>query len=710
MMLKTPFTAFILVLTLASSIIVLTSFSSFSGISDIIHSYVVQAFKATTPNNPNNNTNLIHPNNTNINHPPVADVGPPQLVKENSTVMLVGAASDPDPNSKLTYSWSQIAGPAVILKGTNTAFPTFTTPSNLPLDTELKFALIAKDNKGASSNPAIAVITIMHINHPPVANAGTDQTVNQGYIATLDGSKSKDLDNGDSLTYSWKQIGGPTVILNNATSSMATFTAHSNIPSDTTLVFKLTVKDNKNATSASTVKVTDKYIPPLNQPPTANPCKDQTVNAGDKVTLNGSGSRDPDGTIVSYRWMQTSGPPVTLSGADTSPTFTAPIISSDTALKFSLTVKDDKGVTSNNPAIVTVTVKPTIQKSAISTIPSNATATTTATPSNATATTTATPSNATATTSNQAKVNLANEYVFFRKWGSGGTGDGQFYIPYGTHVGSSDIVVGSSGIAVDSSGNVYVADSGNTRVQKFDSNGKFITQWGYYGDGDGQFSDPEGIAVDSSGNVYVADSDRDRIQKFDSNGKFITKWGSGGTGDGQFSDPQGIAVDSSGNVYVVDYFNNRIQKFDSNGKFITKWGSTGTGDGQFVNPSDISVDSSGNVYVADNLNDRIQKFDSNGKFITKWGSTGTGDGQFRTLQGIAVDSSGNVYVVDYGNDRIQKFDSNGKFITKWGSQGSGDGQFNRPFGITVDSYGNVYVADPGNNRVQVFALSNNSSR
>ena len=91
------------------------------------------------------------------------------------------------------------------------------------------------------------------------------------------------------------------------------------------------------------------------------------------------------------------------------------------------------------------------------------------------------------------------------------------------------------------------------RIQKFDSTGGFITKWGSEGSGDGQFYDPYGVAVDSSGNVYVADSYNNRIQKFDSNGDFITKWGSPGSEDGQFHYPYGVAVDSSGNVYVADY-------------------------------------------------------------------------------------------------------------------------------------------------------------
>jgi len=283
---------------------------------------------------------------------------------------------------------------------------------------------------------------------------------------------------------------------------------------------------------------------------------------------------------------------------------------------------------------------------------------------------------------------ITHGYKFITKWGSEGSGDGQFWQPHG--------------IAVDSSGYIYVADQEGQRIQKFTAAGTFVTKWGSEGSGDGQFISPTGIGVDSSGYVYVADTGNNRVQKFTSDGTFMTKWGTHGSGDGQFELPHGIAVDSSGYVYVADTENHRIQKFTSNGAFVTKWGSQGSGDGQFTHTAGVAVDSSGNVYVVDYGNNRIQKFTSNGAFVNKWGSLGGGDGQFNTPTAIGVDSSGCVYAVDSGNHRIQKFKSSGTFVNKWGSQGSGDGQFYHPNGIAVDSSGYVYVADSENHRIQKF--------
>jgi PKD repeat protein len=289
------------------------------------------------------------------------------------------------------------------------------------------------------------------------------------------------------------------------------------------------------------------------------------------------------------------------------------------------------------------------------------------------------------------------DYEFVMKWGS--YGDGR--------------LLGPMGVGVDAAGNVYVADANNIRIQKFDSSGTFITKWGSPGSGNGEFgcdydsyseNGPYGVAMDTAGNVYVADRHNNRIQKFDSSGTFITKWGSYGTGDGEFNKPLGICVDSAGYLYVSDYWNNRIQKFDSSGTFIEKFVfSQGSGDGQFgLGPDSVAVDSAGNLYVTDPINSRVQKFDSSGTFIAKWGSYGAGIGQLRSPTGIAVDADSNVYVADSLNNRIQEFSSTGTFLTAWGLRGSGDGEFEEPRGIVVDAEGYVYVTDHYNNRIQKF--------
>lgn len=261
------------------------------------------------------------------------------------------------------------------------------------------------------------------------------------------------------------------------------------------------------------------------------------------------------------------------------------------------------------------------------------------------------------------------------------------------------------GVAVDPGGNVYVADTGNNRIQKFDSSGKFVTAWGAYGIANGQFSFPSGISLNPAGNVYVADSGNDRIQKFTANGEFLTAWGSTGSDPGQFSQPLGIAADSAGNIYVIEGNNARIQKFDSSGTFAGAWGSSGSDDGQFNAAYGITVDSIGNVYVADTGNSRIQKFDSGGTYLTSWGSDGSGNGQFFLPSGITIDATGNIYVSDTFNQRIQKFTAGGVFVTAWGSEGSGTGQLSYPMGIATDSGGNVYSADTSNQRIQKFDSS-----
>jgi len=184
---------------------------------------------------------------------------------------------------------------------------------------------------------------------------------------------------------------------------------------------------------------------------------------------------------------------------------------------------------------------------------------------------------------------------------------------------------------------------------------EFSLKWGTEGADDGEFVHPHGVTVAPDGSVYVIDMANHRIQKFTSEGVFVSQLGAEGSGDGQFDQPIGVAVTSDGSVYVTDWGNNRIQKFTSEGVFVSQWGTEGTGDGEFYAPQGVAVASDGSVYVSDGGNSRIQKFTPEGVFVSKWGTEGTGDGQFIVPYGVTVASDGSVYVADYGNNRIEKF-------------------------------------------------------
>jgi hypothetical protein len=278
------------------------------------------------------------------------------------------------------------------------------------------------------------------------------------------------------------------------------------------------------------------------------------------------------------------------------------------------------------------------------------------------------------------------------QWGTAGSEDGQLGIQF----------LSPTGLAADGAGNVYVAEGSNCRVEKFDGSGAFLTKWGTCGTGDGQFGadgptdGPQGVATDTSGNVYVADLVNTRVQKFDSSGNFLMKWSTG-------LFPYAIALDASGNVYVVglSFTGDHVEKYDGAGNLLTSWGPSGGGDGLFgAYAFGVATDASGNVYVGDPYHNRVQKFDGSGTFLTKWGTPGNGDGQFRLLgpRGLASDASGNVYVGDPGNFRIQKFDGNGTFLTKWSTAAGLQGLL-LP---ATDASGNVYVANSGGPRIQKF--------
>jgi tripartite motif-containing protein 71 len=285
-------------------------------------------------------------------------------------------------------------------------------------------------------------------------------------------------------------------------------------------------------------------------------------------------------------------------------------------------------------------------------------------------------------------------------WGTKGTSDGQFLHPHGIAVDKFDNIYVTDPQSDPGCSN-------EARISKFDSNGSFIARWGSGGSGAGQFSNRiEDVNIDSFDKVYVVDYGNNRISKFDSNGNFITMWGSKGGEEGLFDRPWGIAFDSFNNAYVTDQRNNRVQKFDSNGKFINGWGHEGEKEGEFRHLHAVAIDSNDNIYVSEGRESpRIQKFNSNGNFITSWGSQGEDNGQFKEEHGISFNSLDNIHIADSYNSRIQKFDSNGNFITSWGLRGIIHNQLLLPQDIALDSNNNAYVVDAGNTHTDIGFIS-----
>ncbi len=309
-------------------------------------------------------------------------------------------------------------------------------------------------------------------------------------------------------------------------------------------------------------------------------------------------------------------------------------------------------------------------------------------------------------------------------------------------------------VAVDDSNDVYIADANNNVIRKINNRNGIIKTivgtgfeagtglGGYSGDG-GQATAaklyyPSGIAVDHSGVIYIADQRNNVIRKVDATGIITTKAGTsfaGYSGDGgqatnaMLSHPTRISLDAVGNIYVADSGNNKIRKIDAAGIIYTLAGSGGkgfSGDGgaapmaKLFNPMDMAVDAAGNVFIADYVNNRIRKVDPSG-IISTYGGIGiagySGDSAAATNaniyepSGIAVDAAGNVYFSDMANFRVRKIDASGIITTVVGNGVHGyngdnilakNAQIWFPEGLALDAWGRLYLADKGNNRIRLI--------
>jgi hypothetical protein len=400
------------------------------------------------------------------------------------------------------------------------------------------------------------------------------------------------------------------------------------IPQD--LVFQLRVTDNKGASSTDTVKITvSDGSTPTNQPPIANAGQDQTVGSKANVTLNGSLSSDPDGTIISYKWVQTGGPPVTLNNANSAiATFTAPdLFATEPAKNY--------------------------------------------------------------------------KYTYSHKWGSNGTGNGQFRQ--------------LEGMAVDKDNNIYVGDWVRQDIQKFTPNGTFIRRFGgvvgQASSKNGEFNTPFSIRFDpEDGHMWVADQFNHRLQKINRDtGAYMGQIGPTiqGANPPNLNEPEDVDFDPSDySMYINDQHNSRIIKVDRAGKFVTQWQPF---DETYPDeyPEGISVNpTTRNLYVTAYFTPKVSVFNPQGKLqfdITL--PEGTGPGQFTLpLERNYFHKDGTFYQLN-GNSKpkVYVFNTSGTLLKEFGTgPGSGDGQLDDAEQLAVDSNHNVYIADQNNYRISVF--------
>ncbi|QDK81764.1 hypothetical protein EXU85_25395 [Spirosoma sp. KCTC 42546] len=302
-----------------------------------------------------------------------------------------------------------------------------------------------------------------------------------------------------------------------------------------------------------------------------------------------------------------------------------------------------------------------------------------------------------------------------------------------------------SGVAVDGTGNLFIADRTNNRIRKVATNGTITTvagtgTYGFSGDNvaaiSADLANPTGVAVDGSGNLFIADAGNHRIRKVATNGTITTVAGNGTNSfggdngpatDAALANPTGVAVDGSGNLFIADAGNHRIRKVATNGTITTVAGNGTNGfsgdngsatDAALTNPTGVAVDGMGTLFIADQTNHRIRKVTTGGTITTVAG-TGTngfdGDNgpatsaQLNTPSEVAIDGNGNLFIDDTFNHRIRKVTPDGTITTiaGTGSQGfSGDNsaatsaQLNAPFGVAVDGTGNLFIADQANNRIR----------
>ena len=299
---------------------------------------------------------------------------------------------------------------------------------------------------------------------------------------------------------------------------------------------------------------------------------------------------------------------------------------------------------------------------------------------------------------------------FRLSWGQQGAGEGDFHSPIG--------------IAINAADELFVSDTHNHRVQKFNTEGRFLAAFEVPRHPDpALFVSGGGIAVDGEGRVFVSQMSTHEIVAFAPDGTLLHRWGDRGAGDGQFDNPGGVAIGPDGNVYVCDQTNHRVQVFTPDGAFVTKWGEYGSQPGQFGagpeeaiskarfgGPHFLAFDSQGHVFTTEGTVRRVQKLTAAGAPLSAWGDDRDapggfgGGGDLPGPIGICVDRQDRVWVGGTFH-RVQCYAQDGRYLTGLTDvEGNGPGQFSVPHGMVVDSRDCLYVVDSRNQRVQKFAL------
>jgi hypothetical protein len=314
--------------------------------------------------------------------------------------------------------------------------------------------------------------------------------------------------------------------------------------------------------------------------------------------------------------------------------------------------------------------------------------------------------------------------AYAAQFGSKGTGAGQLEAPaYDAIDAHGDVWVpeyGSNRVSEFSASGAFMetigwgVSNGKAEYQICTSGCKA----GLVGSGKGQFNEPTGIAI-AGGDIYVVDTGNSRVEVMNEKNEYVTQWGSEGTEKSQFKTPLAIAVSPSKDVWVGDSLNRRLQEFSSSGTFIEAigWGVSngkseyevctttcqagikGSGNGEFASIWGLTFSGS-TLYVVDTGNNRVEEINEKSEYAGKFGAFGAGNGDFGFPIGIVAGGAGDLYVTDSGNNRIEEFTQSGTYLAQFGSPGSGNGQFDFPEGSAINSSGDIYQVDDLNHRVE----------